>query len=119
VTAAELERRCCVPETRAANYVFRHLPELEKLICQQDAEHFLTHEIIHAANELAANGRKVCLDRLLDGVHLGTSRSSDRPSPMRSSMTPSARADVYRHPNSIVAPDQHTLIYSLPQNARD
>jgi riboflavin kinase/FMN adenylyltransferase len=78
-------------------------------------------KIIHAANELAAGARKVCLAiGFFDGVHLGHQQI------IRQTINDARQHDAIaliltfdRHPNSIVAPDRvPQLIYSLPQKLR-
>ena len=78
-------------------------------------------KIIHAATELAANGRKVCLAiGVFDGVHLGHQQI------IRQTISDARQHDAIalvltfdRHPNSIVAPNKvPPLIYSLPQKMR-
>jgi riboflavin kinase / FMN adenylyltransferase len=78
-------------------------------------------KIIHAANELNAGGKKVCLAiGFFDGVHLGHQQI------IRQTISDARRHDAIavvltfdRHPNSIVAPDRvPPLIYSLPQKLR-
>jgi riboflavin kinase / FMN adenylyltransferase len=75
-------------------------------------------KIIHAANELKAEGRKVCLAiGFFDGVHLGHQQI------IRQTISDARQHDAIavvltfdRHPNSIVAPDKvPPLIYSLTQ----
>jgi riboflavin kinase / FMN adenylyltransferase len=76
---------------------------------------------IHAATELAAGGRKVCVAiGVFDGVHLGHQQI------IRQTINDARQHDAIalvltfdRHPNSIVAPDRvPPLIYSLPQKLR-
>ena len=76
---------------------------------------------VHAATELASNGRKVCLAiGVFDGVHLGHQQI------IRQTIADARQHDAIalvltfdRHPNSIVAPDRvPLLIYSLPQKLR-
>jgi riboflavin kinase/FMN adenylyltransferase len=78
-------------------------------------------KIIHAANELKAEGKKVCLAiGFFDGVHLGHQQI------IRQTISDARQHDAIavvltfdRHPNSIVAPDKvPPLIYSLPQKLR-
>jgi len=78
-------------------------------------------KIIHAANELKAQGKKVCLAiGFFDGVHLGHQQI------IRQTIADARQHDAIavvltfdRHPNSIVAPDRvPPLIYSLPQKLR-
>src|SRR5882724_104088 len=78
-------------------------------------------KIIHAANELKTNGKKVCLAiGFFDGVHLGHQQI------IRQTISDARQHDALavvltfdRHPNSIVAPDKvPPLIYSLPQKLR-
>ena len=78
-------------------------------------------KIIHAANELKAEGKKVCLAiGVFDGVHLGHQQI------IRQTISDARQHDAIavvltfdRHPNSIVAPDRvPPLIYSLPQKLR-
>jgi riboflavin kinase / FMN adenylyltransferase len=75
-------------------------------------------KIIHAANELNANGKKVCLAiGFFDGVHLGHQQI------IRQTIADAHQHDAIglvltfdRHPNSIVAPDKvPPLIYSPSQ----
>jgi riboflavin kinase/FMN adenylyltransferase len=75
-------------------------------------------KIIHAANELKAEGKKVCLAiGFFDGVHLGHQQI------IRQTISDARQHDALavvltfdRHPNSVVAPDKvPSLIYSLPQ----
>jgi riboflavin kinase/FMN adenylyltransferase len=75
-------------------------------------------KIIHAANELKAEGKKVCLAiGFFDGVHLGHQQI------IRQTISDARQHDAVavvltfdKHPNSIVAPDKvPPLIYSLPQ----
>jgi riboflavin kinase/FMN adenylyltransferase len=75
-------------------------------------------KIIHAANELAAGGRKVCLAiGFFDGVHLGHQQI------IRQTIADAHQHDALAlvltfdcHPNVIVAPARvPPLIYSLPQ----
>jgi riboflavin kinase/FMN adenylyltransferase len=78
-------------------------------------------KIVHAANELKAQGKKVCLAiGFFDGVHLGHQQI------IRQTIADARQHDAIavvltfdRHPNSIVAPDRvPPLIYSLPQKLR-
>jgi riboflavin kinase/FMN adenylyltransferase len=78
-------------------------------------------KIIHAANELKAGGKKVCVAiGFFDGVHLGHQQI------IRQTISDARQHDAIgvvltfnRHPNSIVAPDRvPPLIYSLPQKLR-
>jgi riboflavin kinase/FMN adenylyltransferase len=78
-------------------------------------------KVIHAANELKAEGKKVCLAiGFFDGVHLGHQQI------IRQTISDARQHDAVavvltfdRHPNSIVAPDRvPPLIYSLPQKLR-
>jgi riboflavin kinase/FMN adenylyltransferase len=78
-------------------------------------------KIIQAANELKANGKKVCLAiGFFDGVHLGHQQI------IRQTISDARQHDAVslvltfdRHPNTIVAPDRvPPLIYSLPQKLR-
>jgi riboflavin kinase/FMN adenylyltransferase len=78
-------------------------------------------KIIHAANELKAEGKKICLAiGFFDGVHLGHQQI------IRQTISDARQHDAIavvltfdRHPNSIVAPDRvPPLIYSLPQKLR-
>jgi riboflavin kinase/FMN adenylyltransferase len=78
-------------------------------------------KIIHAANELKTEGKKVCLAiGFFDGVHLGHQQI------VRQTISDARQHDAIsvvltfdRHPNSIVAPDKvPPLIYSLPQKLR-
>src|SRR5277367_5894785 len=78
-------------------------------------------KIIHAASELKAEGKKVCLAiGFFDGVHLGHQQI------IRQTISDARQHDAIavvltfdRHPNSIVAPDKiPPLIYSLPQKLR-
>ena len=78
-------------------------------------------KLIHAATELAAGGRKICLAiGVFDGVHLGHQQI------IRQTIADARQHDAIalvltfdRHPNSIVAPDRvPPLIYSLPQKLR-
>jgi riboflavin kinase / FMN adenylyltransferase len=75
-------------------------------------------KLIHAATELGAGRRKVCLAiGVFDGVHLGHQQI------IRQTISDAQQHDALavvltfdRHPNSIVAPDSvPPLIYSLPQ----
>ena len=78
-------------------------------------------KIIHAANELKAEGKQVCLAiGFFDGVHLGHQQI------IRQTISDARQHDAIavvltfdRHPNSVVAPDRvPPLIYSLPQKLR-
>jgi riboflavin kinase/FMN adenylyltransferase len=78
-------------------------------------------KVIHAANELKAEGKKVCLSiGFFDGVHLGHQQI------IRQTISDARQHDAIavvltfdRHPNFIVAPDKvPPLIYSLPQKLR-
>jgi len=78
-------------------------------------------KIIRAANELKAEGKKICLAiGFFDGVHLGHQQI------IRQTISDARQHDAIavvltfdRHPNSIVAPDRvPPLIYSLPQKLR-
>ncbi|HEY3931039.1 MAG TPA: bifunctional riboflavin kinase/FAD synthetase [Verrucomicrobiae bacterium] len=78
-------------------------------------------KVIHAANELKAEGKKVCLAiGFFDGVHLGHQQI------IRQTISDARQHDAIavvltfdRHPNFIVAPDKvPPLIYSLPQKLR-
>jgi riboflavin kinase/FMN adenylyltransferase len=78
-------------------------------------------KVIHAANELKAEGKKICLAiGFFDGVHLGHQQI------IRQTIADARQHDALavvltfdRHPNSIVAPDKvPPLIYSLPQKLR-
>jgi riboflavin kinase / FMN adenylyltransferase len=78
-------------------------------------------KIIHAANELKAEGKKVCLAiGFFDGVHLGHQQI------IRQTISDARQHDAIavaltfdKHPNFIVAPDRvPPLIYSLPQKLR-
>src|SRR5271154_1547050 len=78
-------------------------------------------KIIHAANELKAEGKKVCLAiGFFDGVHLGHQQI------IRQTISDARQHDAIalvltfdRHPNFVVAPDKiPPLIYSLPQKLR-
>jgi riboflavin kinase/FMN adenylyltransferase len=77
--------------------------------------------IIHAANELAAGKRKVCLAiGFFDGVHLGHQQI------IRQTITDARQHEGIAlvvtfdcHPNTVVAPTRvPSLIYSLPQKIR-
>ena len=77
--------------------------------------------IIHAALELAPQGRKVCLGiGFFDGVHLGHQQI------IRQTITDARKHEAIalvitfdRHPNTVVAPHRvPSLIYSLPQKLR-
>jgi riboflavin kinase/FMN adenylyltransferase len=78
-------------------------------------------KIIHAATELAAGRRKICLAiGVFDGVHLGHQQI------IRQTIADARQHDAValvvtfdRHPNSVVAPQLvPPLIYSLPQKLR-
>jgi riboflavin kinase/FMN adenylyltransferase len=78
-------------------------------------------KVIHAANELKSNGKKVCLAiGFFDGVHLGHQQI------IRQTISDAHQHDAIavvltfdRHPNTIVAPNRvPPLIYSLPQKLR-
>jgi riboflavin kinase/FMN adenylyltransferase len=78
-------------------------------------------KIIHAANELKAEGKKVCLAiGFFDGVHLGHQQI------IRQTISDAGQHDAIsvvltfdKHPNAIVAPEKvPPLIYSLPQKLR-
>jgi riboflavin kinase/FMN adenylyltransferase len=78
-------------------------------------------KIIHDANELKANGKKVCLAiGFFDGVHLGHQQI------IRQTIADARQHNAIalvltfdRHPNSVVAPGRvPPLIYSLPQKLR-
>jgi riboflavin kinase/FMN adenylyltransferase len=78
-------------------------------------------KVIHTANELKAEGKKVCLAiGFFDGVHLGHQQI------IRQTISDARQHDAIavvltfdRHPNSIVAPDKvPPLIYSLLQKLR-
>jgi len=78
-------------------------------------------KIIRAANELKAEGKKICLAiGFFDGVHLGHQQI------IRQTISDARQHDAIavvltfdRHTNSIVAPDRvPPLIYSLPQKLR-
>jgi riboflavin kinase / FMN adenylyltransferase len=77
--------------------------------------------IIHAAQELAPTGRKVCLAiGFFDGVHLGHQQI------IRQTLSDAKQHEAVgvaltfdRHPNTVVAPSRvPPLIYSLPQKLR-
>src|SRR5271170_882028 len=77
--------------------------------------------VIHAANELKAEGKKVCLAiGFFDGVHLGHRqiiRQTIADAHQHNAVAVVLTFD--RHPNSVVAPDRvPPLIYSLPQKLR-
>jgi riboflavin kinase/FMN adenylyltransferase len=77
--------------------------------------------IIHAANELKAKGKKVCLAiGFFDGVHLGHQqiiRQTIADARQHNAIAVILTFD--HHPNSVVAPDRvPPLIYSLPQKLR-
>ena len=78
-------------------------------------------KLIHAGNDLAAGGRKVCLAiGVFDGVHLGHQQI------IRQTINDARQQDAIAvvltfncHPNTIVAPEKiPPLIYSLPQKLR-
>jgi riboflavin kinase / FMN adenylyltransferase len=78
-------------------------------------------KLIHAATELAAGSRKVCLAiGVFDGVHLGHQQI------IRQTIADARQHDAIalvltfdRYPNTVVAPDRvPPLIYSLPQKLR-
>src|SRR5476651_2021709 len=78
-------------------------------------------KVIHAANELQSEGKKICVAiGFFDGVHLGHQQI------IRQTISDARQHDAIavvltfdRHPNSIVAPDRvPPLIYSLPQKLR-
>jgi len=78
-------------------------------------------KIIHTANELKTNGRKVCLAiGFFDGVHLGHQqiiRQTVADAHQHNAIAIVLTFD--KHPNSVVAPDKvPPLIYSLPQKLR-
>jgi riboflavin kinase/FMN adenylyltransferase len=78
-------------------------------------------KIIHAANELKAKGKKVCLAiGFFDGVHLGHQqiiRQTIADAHQHNAVAVVLTFD--RHPNSVVAPNRvPPLIYSLPQKLR-
>ena len=78
-------------------------------------------KIIHAATELAAGGRKICLAiGVFDGVHLGHQqiiRQTIADARQHGAIALVLTFD--RHPNAVVAPDRMPpLIYSLPQKLR-
>ena len=78
-------------------------------------------KIIHAANELKSNGKKVCLAiGFFDGVHLGHQqiiRQTIADAHQHNAIALVLTFD--RHPNSVVAPSRvPPLIYSLPQKLR-
>ena len=78
-------------------------------------------KIIHDANELKANGKKVCLAiGFFDGVHLGHQqiiRQTIADAHQHNAIALVLTFD--RHPNLIVAPGRvPPLIYSLPQKLR-
>jgi riboflavin kinase/FMN adenylyltransferase len=79
-------------------------------------------KIIHAANELHAGGRKVCLAiGVFDGVHLGHQqiiRQTIADARQHSALALVVTFD--RHPNSVVAPERvPALIYSRTQKSRE
>src|ERR1051326_9216305 len=78
-------------------------------------------KIIHAAKDLQAGRRKVCLAiGFFDGVHLGHQQV------IRQTIADARQHEAFaialtfdRHPSSIVAPERApALIYSLPQKLR-
>ena len=78
-------------------------------------------KVIHAASELEAAPRRVCLAiGVFDGIHLGHQQV------IRQTITDARQHQALsivitfdRHPNSVVAPDRTPpLIYSLPQKLR-
>lgn len=78
-------------------------------------------KIIHAADELKANGKKVCLAiGFFDGVHLGHQqiiRQTVADARQHGAIALVLTFD--QHPNSVVAPGRvPPLIYSLPQKLR-
>src|SRR3984885_8675528 len=78
-------------------------------------------KVIHAANELKTEGKKICLAiGFFDGVHLGHQqiiRQTISDARQHDAMTVVLTFD--RHPNTVVAPDKvPPLIYSLPQKLR-
>ncbi len=80
-------------------------------------------KIIHAANELKAGGKKVCLAiGFFDGVHLGHQQI------IRQTISDARQHDAIavvltfdRHPNSIVAPDRRAAadLFAAAKIARD
>src|SRR3954463_15842961 len=77
--------------------------------------------IIHSANELKPEGKKVCLAiGFFDGVHLGHQQI------IRQTIADTRQHEAValvitfdRHPNTVVAPNRvPPLIYSLPQKLR-
>src|SRR6267142_3536591 len=77
--------------------------------------------IIHSANELKAEGRKVCVAiGFFDGVHLGHQQIIRQTvSDARQHEGLSVVITFDRHPNTVVAPTRvPPLIYSLPQKLR-
>ncbi len=78
-------------------------------------------KIIHAANELKPDGRKVCLAiGFFDGVHLGHQQIIRQTiADARQHEAVSLAVTFDRHPDTVVAPDRvPPLIYSLPQKLR-
>ena len=78
-------------------------------------------KVIHAANELKAGDRKVCLAiGFFDGVHLGHQqiiRQTVADARQHGAIALALTFD--QHPNSVVAPDRvPLLIYSPPQKMR-
>ena len=78
-------------------------------------------KIIHAANELKAEGKKICLAiGFFDGVHLGHQqiiRQTIADAHQHNAIAIVLTFD--QHPNSVIAPDRvPPLIYSLPQKLR-
>lgn len=77
--------------------------------------------VIHAASELNASGRKVCVAiGMFDGAHLGHQqvlRQTVEDARQHEGVAVAITFD--RHPNSVVAPERTPLlIYSLPQRLR-
>ncbi len=78
-------------------------------------------KIIHAAGELQAGARKVCVAiGVFDGVHLGHQQVIRQTLADAEQQEARAVAITFdRHPNAVVAPDRGPpLIYSLPQKLR-
>ncbi len=78
-------------------------------------------KVIHAANELAPAGRKVCLAiGFFDGVHLGHQQIIRQTIADARQHEAIALAITFdSHPNTVVAPNRvPPLIYSLPQKLR-
>jgi riboflavin kinase/FMN adenylyltransferase len=78
-------------------------------------------KIIHAANELKAKGKKICLAiGFFDGVHLGHQQIIRQTiSDARQHNAIAVVLTFDRHPNSVVAPGKvPPLIYSLAQKLR-